>query len=128
MSGPIGFSNCFPKDWEESGQLKFERHKDLTKFDHTKTLRYLCKLEKRVFDWYAPKFVIFPLTGNKNPDEIIVKIFQSDHSNRTIGFQSKPIQRQASVEFLPYDFNTEKPQPVNSVRYRMSQEQDEYGL
>ena len=86
-------------EWEGPVIRKFQKIED-----KTKTVRYQCPLQDRVFDWYVPKFLLESIINDKTPDTFTVEIGKSCRSG----------QLYVGKGICEYEFDTEM---VNSIRY-----------
>ena len=109
MRKAIGFKD-FPVDWEGPIALDFIRNRE-----HTATGRYKCELDKRVFDFYIPLFLLEGRPGL--PDKICVVVGKSAQALTAVGFHAAPRPAVIKSDLCEYDLSDEK---VNSIRYKTS--------
>jgi hypothetical protein len=58
------------REWEGPESFEFSRYTD----DHTNTVRYRCKLNKRYFDLYVPRFMLEEMNVGEAPHKLKVVI------------------------------------------------------
>lgn len=119
MEKSIGFS-AFPRGWEGPVILDFERY-----MDHTRVVRYRCRLESRQFDLYAPKFMLPGVDGDESPPRVRVAMGKSRQRFRSVGFHGKPETASTGPGICTFDFCEEK---ANSKRYNLVHEGQTYSL
>jgi len=106
MGRIIGFID-FPKAWEGPVILQFGLVSE-----HTKTARYQCRLEKRVFDLYAPLFVLPDFSTPAS--QILVALGKTLGSIQTIGFRGEPKPLKIGSQICEFAFDKDM---SNSKRY-----------
>ena len=119
MPQAIGFAS-FPKGWEGPVVLEFELHTD-----HSRVVRYRCRLENRQFDLYIPKFLLAAGPAATGPLRIRVAIGRSRERFRTMGFLGKPDTPVPGERICTYDFSEAK---ANSIRYDLLHGGQRYSL
>lgn len=113
-----GFRRQWEAPWEGPVVLTFEWFRN-----HTQTVRYRAALEDRVFDLYAPRFLL-PADGDA-PPQLLVAVGKTPEPVREIGFRGRSIPPRATSEMCEFDFFEEK---VNSRRYQLWHEGRGYSL
>lgn len=90
--------------------------------EQTRTVRYKHAMRERVFDLYAPKFLLAEATGEKSPERICVTI---GRTRRQIGFHPNADSAARAPGVLHYHFAADK---VNSKRYNVTCGHQRYSL
>jgi hypothetical protein len=108
------------KEWTGPFACKFEYFSG-----HSKTARYRYNIKNRVFDFYAPLFMLRGLGDDNTPEHLQVAIWKSERPVRTCGYLSEPAPLLVESDVLEYMFSEEK---ANSKRYDMLHEGQVYAL
>lgn len=110
----------YTREW--TGPVKL----DLTVFsEHSRTVRYRCRFEKKYFDYYIPIEVLKNKSKDITPASITVVIMKTDLPKHELGFFGKPISPRTEQDFWEYDFLAEK---ENSIRYEVRHNGQSYSL
>jgi hypothetical protein len=117
MARVIGFVD-FPQAWDGPAVIEFT----LTS-EHTNTVRFKARLEERVFDLYAPRFLL-PLE-EPTPSRILVALGKVAGTVRTIGFRGEPKQPKTCSDVCEFEFDQAM---VNSKRYTLMKGGQSYYL
>lgn len=117
MGRIIGFVD-FARGWEGPVILEFSLVQP-----HSKTARYQAPLEHRVFDLYAPLFML--PKQESLPPRILVAVGRTLGCVRSIGFRGEDRPPRVTSDICEFDFDCEK---VNSIRYYLFHEDQRYYL
>lgn len=115
----IGYGD-FNRGWEGPIALEFKLFRE-----HTKTARYRCILDTRVFDLYAPLFMLDGLSPKALPETIVAVIGKSPGPLRTIGFKSIPTKLIVESDVCEYEFAESM---ANSEKYNLIADGVRYSL
>jgi hypothetical protein len=99
----------FPEDWSGPEFLEFSLYTE-----HSQVVRYVCALQSRRFDLYAPMFLLNNLSPGMVPPTLLAAIGRAPAKKESIGFMSAVRPPIVEFDLCEYHFSEEK---VNSIRY-----------
>jgi hypothetical protein len=110
----------FPEDWSSPEFLEFSLYKE-----HSRVVRYVCALQSRRFDLYAPRLLVSNLSPDMVPPKLLAAIGRAPAKKESIGFTTAIRPPIVEFDLCEYHFSEEK---ANSFRYNNNFEGNTYSL